>query len=66
MHIWWLHTKLAEVSAKCIRVQLPSAVCLIYRIIGASLSEPHTSMTALRTRVSIYLSDYGPTTYRKF
>ena len=43
-------------------------------IIGASLSEPHTSVTALRTRVSIclcvylsiYLSIYGPTTYRKF
>ena len=36
------------------------------RAIGASLSEPHTSVTALRTRVSIYLSVYGPTTYRKF
>ena len=39
-------------------------------IIGASLSEPHTSVTALRTRVyvgrTIYLSIYGPTTYRKF
>ena len=32
------------------------------RLIGASLSEPHTSVTALRTHVSIY----GPTTYRKF
>ena len=31
-------------------------------VIGASLSEPHTSVTASRTRVSIY----GPTTYRKF
>ena len=27
-------------------------------IIGASLSEPHTSVTVLRTRVSIYLSTY--------
>ena len=27
-----------------------------FAIIGASLSEPHTSVTALRTRVSIYLS----------
>ena len=39
-------------------------------LIGASLSEPHTSMTALRTRVSIrptvYPSIYGLTTYRKF
>ena len=50
-------------------------------IIGASLSEPHTSVTALRTHVSIRpwiidrsiihdqtirLSDYGPTTYGKF
>ena len=31
--------------------------------IGTSLSEPHTSMTALRTRVCIWL---WPTTYRKF
>ena len=31
-------------------------------LIGTSLSEPHTSVTAS----SIYLSDYGPTTYRKF
>ena len=36
------------------------------QLIGASLSEPHTSVTALRRRVSIYLSVYGPTTYRKF
>ena len=39
-------------------------------VIGASLSEPHTSVTALRTHVSIYLSiylsDYGLTTCRKF
>ena len=28
-----------------------------YVIIGASLSEPHTSVTVLRTRVSIRLSD---------
>ena len=39
-------------------------------IFGASLSKPHTSVTALRTRVCIYLSIYlclfGPTTYRKF
>ena len=35
-------------------------------LIGASLSEPHTSVTALRTRVSIRLTIYGPTTYRKF
>ena len=35
-------------------------------IIGVSLSEPHTSVTALCTCVSIRLSDYGPTTYRKF
>ena len=31
-------------------------------IIGASLSKPHNSVTALRTHVSTY----GPTTYRKF
>ena len=27
-------------------------------LIGTSLNEPHTSVTALRTRVSIRLSDY--------
>ena len=32
------------------------------RLIGASLNEPHTSVTALRTHVSIY----GATTYREF
>ena len=36
------------------------------RIIGASLNEPHTSVTALRTRVCIYACLLGPTTYRKF
>ena len=39
--------------------------------IGASLSEPHTSMAALRTYVYLYmfacmLACLGPTTYRKF
>ena len=32
-------------------------------LIGASLSEPHTSVTALRTRVSIYLSMDRPPTF---
>ena len=39
-------------------------------IFGASLSEPHTSVTSLRTRVCIYLCLFacllGPTTYQKF
>ena len=35
-------------------------------LVGASLSEPHTSVTALHTCVSIRLTIYGPTTYRKF
>ena len=38
----------------------------VLTVIGASLSEPHTSVTALRTRVSIRLAIYGPTTYWKF
>ena len=31
-------------------------LCNIHLIIGASLSEPHTSVTALRTRMSVYLA----------
>ena len=38
----------------------------VKHLIGASLSEPHTSVTALRTHVYVGLSIYGPTTYRKF
>ena len=38
--------------------------------VGASLSEPHTNVTALHTCVciyqTIYLCLFGPTTYRKF
>ena len=34
-------------------------------IIGAGLSEPHTSVTALSTCVCIWLAMLGPTTYRK-
>ena len=33
---------------------------------GASLSEPHTSMTALRKRVCMLVCLFGPTTYHKF
>ena len=36
----------------------------MYLLIGASLSEPHTSVTALST--CVYLCLLGPTTYRKF
>ena len=40
------------------------------RFLGASLSEPHTSVTALRKYVCIYACTnvclFGPTTYRKF
>ena len=45
-----------------------SIICgtLCYMVIGASLSEPYTSVTALHMRVSIHISVYGPTTYRKF
>ena len=35
-------------------------------LIGASLSEPHTSMTAMRKCVCIYACLFGPTTYCKF
>ena len=35
-------------------------------VIGASLSETHTSVTALRMCVCIYACLLGPTTYRKF
>ena len=34
-------------------------------IIGASLSEPHTSVTALSTCVYIWLAMLGPTIYHK-
>ena len=39
---------------------------LHFVVIGASLSEPHTSVTALRTRVCMLVCLFGPTTYRKF
>ena len=35
-------------------------------IIGATLDEPHTSVTSLRTCVCIYACLLGSTTYRKF
>ena len=35
-------------------------------VIGASLSEPHTSVTALRKCVCVSACLFGPTTYRKF
>ena len=36
-------------------------VMLYYMLIGASLSKPHTSVTALRTRVYVYLwTDHLP------
>ena len=34
-------------------------------MIGVSMSEPHTSVTALRTRVCMLVGLFGPTTYRK-
>ena len=37
----------------------------ISHFIGASLSEPHTSVTALRTHVCIYACLLGLTTYSK-
>ena len=55
-----------EVSGKSDCKQALHVAQIRSEIIGASLSEPHTSVTALRTRVSIRLSIYGPTTYRKF
>ena len=51
--------EVVQVYGICIRtLHLP----VISVMIGASLSEPHTSVTSLRTRVSML----GPTTYRKF
>ena len=39
----------------------------MYRsLVGASLSEPHTSVTSLRTCVYMFACLLGPTTYRKF
>ena len=35
-------------------------------IIGVSLSEPHTSVTALRTRMSIYLAMAEMSTFKYF
>jgi len=41
-----------------------------YDVVGASLSEPHTSMTSLRACVCMLVCLYaclrGPTTYQKF
>ena len=42
----------------------PSLLCST--VIRASLSKPHTSVTALHTHVCIYACLFGPTTYRKF
>ena len=36
------------------------------KFIGASLSEPHTSVTLLRTCVCMLACLLGPTTYQKF
>lgn len=40
----------------------------VHSVIGASLSKPHTSMTALHTCVYAYIAicSFGPTTYRNF
>ena len=38
----------------------------VVALVGASLSEPHTSVTALHTRVCIYTCTLGPTIYQKF
>ena len=35
-------------------------------LIGAHLSEPHTSVTALQKYLCLYVCLFGPTTYRKF
>ena len=35
-------------------------------MVGVSLSEPHTSVTALHTSVCMLVGLFGPTTYRKF
>ena len=39
---------------------------IFWYIIGASLSEPHTSVTLLHTCVCMLACLLGPTTYRKF
>ena len=38
----------------------------LINIIGVSLGEPHTSVTALRTCMCMFACLLGPTTYRKF
>ena len=43
-----------------------SGLVLASSLIGASLSEPHTSVTALRTHVCMLAYLLGPTTYRNF
>ena len=45
---------------------IPPPEILKLSMAGASLSEPHTSVPALRMRVCIYACLLGPTTYRKF
>ena len=49
---------------------LPYILGALYAMVATdhwgSLSEPHTSVTALRTHVCIYACLFGPTTYRKF
>ena len=45
-------------------VPRPSPIAQVPAVIGASLSELHTSVTTLLMHVCNYLCLFGPTTYR--
>ena len=61
--LWVLHGSLQELINDTRNFTLRTPW---FTVIGASLSEPHTSMTALRTRVCMLACLLGLTTYRKF
>ena len=57
-------------SYKCRDECIQLILCVLHssgnwKLIGASLSEPHTSVTALRTCVCMLVCWFGLTTYRK-
>ena len=56
----------AHLETICSQNGIGQQEAMFYRLVGASLSEPHTSVTALRTRVCMLVGLFGPTTYRNF
>ena len=68
-----LYMSVGEMVGKSDNIALLAHACptmfyipLVNINIGVSLSEPHTSVTALHTHVCLFVCWFGLTTYRKF